>query len=91
MRRLGIAKMLRAELIVAPLSDPARLNGCGLILVNPPWTLENELSVLLPALAGILGRQGRADFRLDWLTREAAQPPAPGDAVAPFHRSPVGV
>jgi 23S rRNA (adenine2030-N6)-methyltransferase len=73
LRRLGIAKVLRAELIVAPLSDPARLNGCGLILVNPPWTLESELSTLLPALAANLGRQGKGGFRLDWLTGEAAK------------------
>jgi 23S rRNA (adenine2030-N6)-methyltransferase len=70
LQRLGIAKILRAELIVAPLSDPARLNGCGLILVNPPWTLEGELSVLLPALASLLGRDGKGSFRLDWLTGE---------------------
>ena len=55
---------------VAPLSDPDRLNGCGMILVNPPWTLESELSVLLPALAAILGRDGKGGFRLDWLTGE---------------------
>ena len=73
LRRLGIAKMLCAELIVAPLSDPTRLNGCGLILVNPPWTLESELSVLLPALAGILGRDGKGGFKLDRLTRAASQ------------------
>ena len=69
LRRLGTAKILRAELNVAPLSDPTRLNGCGLILVNPPWTLERELSVLLPALAGILGREGKGGFKLDWLMR----------------------
>ena len=69
LRRLGTAKILRAELNVAPLSDPTRLNGCGLILVNPPWTLESELSVLLPALAGILGREGKGGFKLDWLMR----------------------
>ena len=73
LRRLGIGKMLRAELIVAPLSDPTRFNGCGLILVNPPWTLESELSALLPALAGILGRDGKGGFKLDRLTREAPQ------------------
>lgn len=70
LRRLGIGKILRAELTVAPLSDPTRLNGCGLILVNPPWTLENELSALLPALAAILGRDGKGGFRLDWLAGE---------------------
>jgi 23S rRNA (adenine2030-N6)-methyltransferase len=66
-RRLGGAKILRAELTVSPLSDPTRLNGAGLILVNPPWTLENELSALLPALVRILGRSDKAGFRLDWL------------------------
>lgn len=71
LRRMGPAKILRAELNVAALSDPARLNGCGLILVNPPWTLEDELSVLLPGLAGILGRDGKGGFRLDWLAGEA--------------------
>ena len=67
LRRLALAKVLRAEILVAPLSDPTRLNGAGMILVNPPWPLESELSALLPVLAGILGRQGKGGFRLDWL------------------------
>jgi 23S rRNA (adenine2030-N6)-methyltransferase len=71
LRRLGVAKILRAELTVAALRDPARLNGCGLILVNPPWILESELSTLLPALAGLLGRDGKGGFTLDWLAGEA--------------------
>ena len=73
-RRLGITKILRAELVVSPLSDPSRLNGCGLILVNPPWTLEAELALLLPALAGLLRREGKGSrpgaWRLDWLAGE---------------------
>jgi 23S rRNA (adenine2030-N6)-methyltransferase len=69
--KLGIAKILRAELTVSPVSDPTRLNGSGLILVNPPWTLEAELAVLLPALAGLLERQPEGGgFRLDWLSGE---------------------
>jgi len=71
LRRLAIPKILRAELIVSSLADPARLNGSGLILVNPPWTLEGELKILLPALAGILGRAGKGRFTLDWLAGEA--------------------
>ena len=72
LRRLGIPKILRAELVVSPLSDPSRLNGSGLILVNPPWTLEGELKVLLPALAAALGRDGQGRFTLDWLAGETA-------------------
>ena len=76
LRRLAIGKILRAELTIAPLGDLARLNGSGLILVNPPWTLHGELSMLLPALAGVLGRQNQGGFKLDWLAGEGV--PAPG-------------
>jgi 23S rRNA (adenine2030-N6)-methyltransferase len=72
LRRSGIGKVLRAEILVSPMTDQRRLNGSGLILVNPPWTLEGELSVLLPALAGILAREGAGQHRLDWLAGEAA-------------------
>lgn len=71
-RRLAVPKVMRAELTVAPLSDPTRLNGCGLILLNPPWLLEAELTRLLPVLAGLLVRSGKSTWRLDWLTPETA-------------------
>jgi 23S rRNA (adenine2030-N6)-methyltransferase len=73
LRKLGVGKILRAELIVSPVSDPTRLNGSGLILVNPPWTLQAELAELLPALAGLLERQPKSGgFKLDWLAGEDA-------------------
>jgi 23S rRNA (adenine2030-N6)-methyltransferase len=71
LRRLGPAKSLRAELNVAPLSDLTRLNACGLILINPPWTLAGELATLLPVLVKILGRGARSGFRLDRLEAPA--------------------
>src|SRR5882757_2723116 len=54
LRRLSIPKILRAELCVGetPLEGP--LGGCGLMIVNPPWQLDNELAVILPGLAAAL-------------------------------------
>ena len=70
LRRGAMAKMLRAELGIAPAPDGDRLRACGLITVNPPWTLERELRVLLPELAGILSGDRGGTHRLDWLVRE---------------------
>jgi 23S rRNA (adenine2030-N6)-methyltransferase len=66
--RAAIAKVLRAELLLMP-QDPERLTGAGLIIVNPPWTLEAELKRLLPALVAVLGRTG-SGYTLDWLAGE---------------------
>ncbi|MEX1083972.1 MAG: 23S rRNA (adenine(2030)-N(6))-methyltransferase RlmJ, partial [Xanthobacteraceae bacterium] len=66
LKRLGVGKILRAELYVFSPPDAARLTGCGLVVVNPPWTLEGELGLLLPALARCFS-QREGGFRLDWL------------------------
>jgi 23S rRNA (adenine2030-N6)-methyltransferase len=64
----GIARVLRAELTLAR-ADSERLGGSGLIVINPPWRLDEELSVLLPALSRALGAAPAGATRLDWLVR----------------------
>jgi len=70
LERLAIAKILRAEVTVAKARDGERLTACGLVIVNPPWTLERELKIVLPELATILARDGGGTARLDWLADE---------------------
>jgi 23S rRNA (adenine2030-N6)-methyltransferase len=67
LKHAEVAKILRAEVTVFPVGDPDRLNGSGLVIVNPPWRLDGELAKLLPALAGALAREGRGGARVDWL------------------------
>lgn len=69
LRRSTIPKVLRAELDFGASSTPGRLAGSGLIVVNPPWVLQSELSVLLPALAKAL-TDGSGAYRIDWLADE---------------------
>jgi len=40
-----------------------------LIIVNPPWTLENELATILPELVKALGSRN-SNYRLDWIAGE---------------------
>jgi 23S rRNA (adenine2030-N6)-methyltransferase len=69
--RLGIGKMLRVELIVAPATTDGGLRGSGLIVVNPPWRLYDELQTLLPALAQIFSRGATKAVTLDWLAGDS--------------------
>ena len=65
----GITKMLRVELnVAAPLAGT--LYGTGMIVVNPPFTLEAELNIILPALAKVLA-DGRGGFKLEWVRGES--------------------
>jgi 23S rRNA (adenine2030-N6)-methyltransferase len=68
--RLGIGKMLRIELFPEIPTDDKGLRGSGLIAVNPPWRLHEELEMLLPALGGILSRAAACRTTLSWLVRE---------------------
>lgn len=70
LKATAIPRVLRIELTIRKPSTPPRLYGSGMIVVNPPFVLEQELRVLLPALAGILADEGRGDFLLDWIAGE---------------------
>jgi 23S rRNA (adenine2030-N6)-methyltransferase len=56
---------LRLELLIDRPDDPDRLNGCGLFVVNPPWTFAEEAEAILPALAARLARAGFGAFRVE--------------------------
>lgn len=63
------APLLCAELMIRRGTDPERLNGCGLLIANPPFTLEGELALLLPELARRLAADKGSGHRLDWLAQ----------------------
>ena len=66
--RLGIPKILRIELAIDAVRADT-LNACAMLLVNPPWTIEGELAVLMPCLAQALGKDSGGKYRIDWLSR----------------------
>jgi 23S rRNA (adenine2030-N6)-methyltransferase len=60
----GRVSLLGIELMLRPPTAIDRLNGCGLIVANPPHTLAEELEGLLPELARRLGDGGAASYRI---------------------------
>lgn len=66
---LPVKSALVAELQIRPDDSPLRLNGSGMLLLNPPWQFEQVLAPALPALKKALGETG-ASTRLEWLKQE---------------------
>jgi 23S rRNA (adenine2030-N6)-methyltransferase len=58
-------KCLRLEFSVAPQTADSALASAGLLIVNPPWTLQGELKAILPELEKPLGQGGAGRFRLE--------------------------
>ena len=67
---MAIPKTLRLELLFDAEGDESALNGCGLVVVNPPWHLKDEAGQMLPHLAKCLRRGARTRWRADWLVGE---------------------
>ena len=61
------ANVARLELWVEPPGRFTRLAGTGLVVVNPPWHLDEDARCLLPALAERLGRGAGSSSRVDVL------------------------
>jgi 23S rRNA (adenine2030-N6)-methyltransferase len=55
MQQTGIRDIVAAELVLREPLDPARLNGCGMLVINPPYRFETDA---MPILAALLDRLG---------------------------------
>jgi 23S rRNA (adenine2030-N6)-methyltransferase len=66
LKRLGATNWLNVTLEVsAPPKDGYGMNGSGLFIINPPWSLEKTLRETLPKLTEILAQGEGAQFRLE--------------------------
>jgi 23S rRNA (adenine2030-N6)-methyltransferase len=68
--RSGIRNILATELRIFNEDAPLRLNGTGMIIINPPWRLEEELKTLGPWLWNVLSPEGLGGFSMTWLAPE---------------------
>ncbi|MBX9698894.1 MAG: 23S rRNA (adenine(2030)-N(6))-methyltransferase RlmJ [Acetobacteraceae bacterium] len=61
LRASGVRDILAAELWLREPTDPQRLNGCGVLVVNPPYRFESEGGTMLAALLDRLGGRERGE------------------------------
>ncbi|GGB52563.1 ribosomal RNA large subunit methyltransferase J [Oceanisphaera marina] len=63
----GFEQVLCAELSVSQQADDFGMYGSGMIVLNPPWKLDEQLKPLLPRLANALAQDSYASWHLEWL------------------------
>jgi 23S rRNA (adenine2030-N6)-methyltransferase len=61
-QQTNIRDIVAAELLLSAPLDPGRLNGCGLLVINPPFRFEQEFQAILEALAERLGHPESATY-----------------------------
>lgn len=66
----GIRNILRIEMCVKGDSEGFGMTGSGMIIVNPPWKLEQQMKQLLPWLTKQLQQDEQAQFTIEWLVEE---------------------
>lgn len=70
LKQTCVPRLLDIGFEIRPASVEPSLDGCGMVVVNPPFTLEGELRTLLPALHRLLAVEQPSHWTLDWLAGE---------------------
>ncbi|EEQ15689.1 hypothetical protein yfred0001_24890 [Yersinia frederiksenii ATCC 33641] len=66
----GIRRILQIELAVRPDSDQHGMTASGMIVINPPWKLEEQMNTLLPWLHKALVPSGHGHTLVKWVVPE---------------------
>ncbi|MCV2403381.1 23S rRNA (adenine(2030)-N(6))-methyltransferase RlmJ [Marinomonas sp. C2222] len=66
----GIRNVLLLELCIRNTEKERGMSGSGMIIVNPPWTLEKEAKEFLPFLQDTLAEDNDAGYQITWITPE---------------------
>jgi 23S rRNA (adenine2030-N6)-methyltransferase len=69
--------LLGVELLIHNVADRERLNGCGLVVANPPFTLASELEGILPELTRRMGQDRSSHFSVEQLGKAGQIGPKP--------------
>jgi len=68
LKETGIPKMLDIAFEIRKPGAEATFDGSGMVVVNPPYVLEDEMKAVLPALTKVLAEEKGAYAGATWLT-----------------------
>lgn len=69
LKDLGIRKILQIELGVEPDTEERGMTASGMIVINPPWMLENQMKAILPWLQQAIA-PNHGHHTVEWVVPE---------------------
>jgi 23S rRNA (adenine2030-N6)-methyltransferase len=69
-KAMGIPKILCVEFLKDKIENAVKLAGCGLLIINPPWKIDQILSTSLKALLTYLSGTKRGKVHIFWISKE---------------------
>lgn len=66
---LGHDKLYAIDFLVREAVDTQRLNGCGMLFINPPYGLVQQAPELMTYLTKVLAQDEGARYHADWITQ----------------------
>lgn len=67
LQTLAVNNILCLELAIDETNPMLPLSGCGVVIINTPWQIDNQLKTLLAWLWSVLAKQQRGFYQADWL------------------------
>jgi 23S rRNA (adenine2030-N6)-methyltransferase len=70
LKESGIRKILAAELTIKPLQEKKEMCGSGMIIINAPWQIDQQLKTELEWLWPLLSDAKEGGVNVEWLVPE---------------------
>ncbi|MGQ4277111.1 23S rRNA (adenine(2030)-N(6))-methyltransferase RlmJ [Pseudidiomarina sp. E22-M8] len=66
-----VNKAMAVDLLICGAQDSSRLNGCGMLFINPPYGVVQQLPTIMNFLTPLLRQERGAEWQSHWLVGEA--------------------
>lgn len=70
LKATGIPRLLRIEHCISADTSGFGMTGSGMLIINPPYTLAEDFTHLLPELDCLLAQDKTSHYQVQWLNQE---------------------
>lgn len=63
----GVDKLFAVDILIRQAQDTTKLNGCGMLFINPPYGLTQQADEIMAYLTPVLAQDRGAEYQAIWL------------------------